>query len=560
MEVSSVPVFARVRRLFSLRDLAGYLAAAAFGAVSLTYPFGRDQGLYFYIGREWWERGSLPYRDAFDVKTPGIYLLNALSYAWFGHAQWGIRVFDLLAVGAIGWLAARCATPTGTAVRPGLAGVATLAAALCYYGHFDYWHTAQCEIHCSAFALLAIAIARGLPRGAVPAQAAQTAVLAGLATGVAALFKPPALLLCALGFALLLERVWSGGQGWRVHLRGSVFATLGFAVGVVVVPVAIIAYFALAGGLAELYDVLVVNNRHYVVHGRWANSFEEVVWHMRDGYRSFDPMITMLWVALLVTTVHALWRRERDTAIRRATPLLLLLAAGGIVLAQMKFVHYHWGGFGGPLALGTAVLVHDASEWIERAPPSMPGSRRGHAGVVQLAAGSLAAILFTASGADFIAWAENVRGALRYHQGLEEREVFLQRFTLEKPYHYAPARLEQIGTWLCEHTSPDDLLAVRGFEPEMYLLAERRFNGRFFWTTFLSTPSWAYRMEDWIAEDRRVFERAPPRWVLALEWVKTGVDSPAYFEALGYVRAHELRPFVLMEHWALKQPPVPRDF
>ena len=544
------------RRLLSPRDWLGCFAAFAVGACSLVYPFGRDQGLYFYIGREWWLHGSLPYRDSFDVKTPGIYLLNALSYAWFGNAQWGIRCFDMLVIGVLGWLVARCATRAGEPLRPGLVGLGVFAASVFYYGHFDYWHTAQCELYCSAFALLAIVIARSLPPAATRVRVVRTAVLAGLATGLAALFKPPALLLCAVGFVLLLERISADGGGrarLREHVQRSALASVAFGAGTALVPVTVIAYFALAGGLAELYDVLVVNNQHYVVQGRWADSLDEVYASMLEGYQRFDPAITWLWLALLVALVHAMWRRDREAAVRRATPLVLLLAAHVIVLAQMKFVHYHWGVIVVPLALGCAVIAHDGAQWIER--ERRPGVKRGRAIVVQIATAVLVTGTFFGSGSDFIAWVETVRGAVRYQQGQEERSVFLQRFALDEPYRYAPARLEQVGEWLRANTLPEDLIAVRGFEPELYVIAERRFNGRFFWTTFLSTPSWAYRMQDWIVEDRRVFERAPPRWVLALDWAEYGVDSPAYFEALGYVRSQALPPFVLMEHWSMRQRP-----
>ncbi|HEY8090385.1 MAG TPA: hypothetical protein VIF09_21135, partial [Polyangiaceae bacterium] len=45
------------------------------GMVSLFYPFGADQGLFFYTSREWLLRGRVPYRDVFDHKGPFIYVI-----------------------------------------------------------------------------------------------------------------------------------------------------------------------------------------------------------------------------------------------------------------------------------------------------------------------------------------------------------------------------------------------------------------------------------------------------------------------------------------------------
>ena len=62
--------FFRAHRL----DLAGALAALVLGLPSLAYRYGPDQAMFHYVAREWLE-GRLPYRDVFDVKPPGIFVL-----------------------------------------------------------------------------------------------------------------------------------------------------------------------------------------------------------------------------------------------------------------------------------------------------------------------------------------------------------------------------------------------------------------------------------------------------------------------------------------------------
>jgi hypothetical protein len=53
--------------------------AVAFALPSLAYPFGRDQALYHYVARGWFDHGLLPYRNIFDQKPPGIYLVYGIA-------------------------------------------------------------------------------------------------------------------------------------------------------------------------------------------------------------------------------------------------------------------------------------------------------------------------------------------------------------------------------------------------------------------------------------------------------------------------------------------------
>src|SRR4051812_45005204 len=103
----------------SRADLGGAAGAPPLGWAPLPYPLGRDQGLYYYVAREWVARGAVPYRDVLDHKTPGIYLLHALTIGLFGQHQWSIRVADLACVVALGWLAGSLVAPRGTAPTPG---------------------------------------------------------------------------------------------------------------------------------------------------------------------------------------------------------------------------------------------------------------------------------------------------------------------------------------------------------------------------------------------------------------------------------------------------------
>ena len=50
------------------------------GLPSLQWPYGADQAMFACIARVW-SRGDLPYRDAWDVKPPGIFADYRLGLA-----------------------------------------------------------------------------------------------------------------------------------------------------------------------------------------------------------------------------------------------------------------------------------------------------------------------------------------------------------------------------------------------------------------------------------------------------------------------------------------------
>lgn len=69
--------------------------AFLFGCVSLIYPYGRDQGTFAYIGKLILE-GKIQYKDAFDIKPPGVHFIFAFGQMLFGDSMVLMRLFDVL--------------------------------------------------------------------------------------------------------------------------------------------------------------------------------------------------------------------------------------------------------------------------------------------------------------------------------------------------------------------------------------------------------------------------------------------------------------------------------
>jgi 4-amino-4-deoxy-L-arabinose transferase-like glycosyltransferase len=76
------------------------LAGAALGLILalpvLTYPLGRDQGMYANIAQAI-RSGGLPFLDMWDIKPPAIYYIYAAGISLFGATPMGLRAIDLVA-------------------------------------------------------------------------------------------------------------------------------------------------------------------------------------------------------------------------------------------------------------------------------------------------------------------------------------------------------------------------------------------------------------------------------------------------------------------------------
>src|SRR5688500_13380497 len=70
---------------------------------TLLYPFARDQAALPYIGTIH-ANGGMPYRDAWDLKPPGIYLAYAALWRLSGEA------FSMMTITRIADVLAACLT------------------------------------------------------------------------------------------------------------------------------------------------------------------------------------------------------------------------------------------------------------------------------------------------------------------------------------------------------------------------------------------------------------------------------------------------------------------
>lgn len=509
-------------------DQALVVAAAAFGSVTLTFPFGRDQALFYYVGREWALRGVVPYRDVYENKTPFIHALHALLIAVAGEAMWPIRAAEIVAVLVMGALAGRLATKPGERPRGGVCGAATFAASVFYFGYFPFQDTANCEIWCALFSAASIVVAT---RSVSPS--AWVELVAGLFFSLAVLAKPPALCLAPLTAWALASRARSSGP---LVSRRTAVALAASVAGAALVPAVIGVYFSAHGALSSLTDIVFGANRYFTAHGRLTGSLGEIT---RETYRAVDWFIPFSYVCVIASVaavVRAFRRGDAERARRDAWPLAAASCAYAAIFWQGKFFIYHYALLVLPFSVWAANVYTDASELL-----SVQRSRLS-AFFPAAYAIALASLIVAMTPHDI--WLSRAGNTALWMTGAISWDELTGRFSSVYIDMRSAARA---GAWLRVNTEADDTLLVRGYEPEIYAFAQRRSTARFFWTGALVDPNRAYRRAEWLAEDRAYVLVRASRWVVAYDAPYPELDSASWFESLGYEKREAFGPFTILE-------------
>lgn len=512
-----------VRVVLARADLVLALTGVLFGIASLAFPFGHDQGVHYYVGREWALHGALPYRDAFDYKTPGIYILYAWLVRLLGEGMWQIRLADLACVVALGFV---CARVTKVERRAGFLGLSIFLTSFAYYGFFNFWDTAQCELWCLTFSLAALAVVlRRSTSNAWPV------FVAGLLAGTALLMKPSAAGFVAIAFVVAARR-WTARRFQAIAM---------LVAGTTLLPALVFAYFAARGGIASVKEIILADHE-YVQDTRWVHSLRDLWRISLATFVTFHPFSTFLVGALGERLVRARFTRSLAPLRGLSLPAWSFVAAYAGVAAQLKFYRYHSVLFLGPGILFGITLARDlVRTWRSS------GTR------VAPAVAVLTLLVFPLSGAAASNWFDETATVIGWVDGTLTREKFGHRFFAPTLY-YDYADSEAAGRFIRERSSPDDTIAVRGFEAEIYAVARRRAVGRFFWTIPLTDPQRTFKHDEWLAEDLASLRSSPPRYVVALADPHAPAEGPAYFDPLGYRPVAAFGRLVVLERAAASAP------
>ncbi|MDB4977052.1 MAG: hypothetical protein JWN48_5393 [Myxococcaceae bacterium] len=503
--------------------------ALVFGAVSLAYPFGRDQGLYHYVGREWF-LGALPYRDVMDQKTPIIYLIFGLANFIFGEHMWSVRLVELVWVLTAGWMLGVAATPRGERSAPGTRGAGSLFVCLLYFGVLGFWDTAQCEIWYMGLSFLSLGF---VERSERPMSGP---VMAGVFGGLACLTKPPAVFVVlvvvfALVTKLLPRSAGAGDEALGPRIKRCAIGLGLFGVGALLPTLITLAYFWARGGIADLYDVVVLCNKYYREHELPRLDFGTTVDNVKVQWAFTYPLSLFSQLAASIGLALSVYLRSFALARRYLIALFFPIAGATAVVVQGLFFNYHYAvlhvGWSVALVFGAQDLARLGPGWLYK-----EVSGAWFSGAV----GLLVMIGYTtASNGNWYnhstAHLRSGKVALDYQRGLIDEQTFNNHWNI--PNFYDWSANVAIGKWLEEHTKPEDRVASRNFEPAIYAISHRTSDLRFFWTPWIVFQNRSYRREEWRAQDLAQVKEHPPRFVVVFPDVRQGPDSIEYFWPIG---------------------------
>ena len=482
----------------------------AWAVSSLSYPFGVDNGIHAWAGRIV-ARGGVPYVDAWDNRGPLAIVVNALVQLVFGENTWGIRVFDLLLLGAAGYALQRALTDGGRlpggADRWLASGLLALWIASAPPGSL-----AQPDLWCGL--AMAVGFAPLCRRGAVRDR---QYLAAGVAVGLCALNKPFYL---AFGAVPAAHALWQAGAPLVARVRGVALAALGTCL-----PIALcVGWLALHGATGELWQAYIrFNLEVYTQQGRAGivtRTFEGLRYLLHDG-----PMSTAIPVAAVGAVV--LWRERRGAAAALAVWALGTIAV--VILQGRNWVH-HWLPALAPMALLAAYGVRGLGAWLSRTAPRA------------LVAGALAVALLGAAALDV---ATRMMPWVGYVLGRTTRDEYLVAHTSPPNgrYNSAPAE-EAAAAYLRTHTPAGATVLTWGYDATLSYLSGHlsptryAYNGIF----FLGTPSWRDRFRSELLRD---VAARPPHYVVVARPQPVPVVAPTFagafrdFDALRQLVASE---------------------
>ena len=424
--------------------------------MSLTYPFGWDQGLFSWAGGVI-VHGGMPYVDAWDMKGPLAYYIYALAEVVFGVHLWSIRVVDaalLIAATMSVFKAAQALTDTATARW------AALIFFLWYASH-SFWHTAQPDGWTGMLLIIALAplISSATPMGPV----AMGGV--GLCVGLTTLFKP----LWVTFLMLPLVHVAATQPSRRVARTVCVIAGW-------LLPLAVTAaWFVYRGAFDEL---IAVHLKYSAIYARLTPS---------DRIRGlveylFAGRVIAVALPFMVYGGVALWQKRRPSAV-----MLLAwaaLVAVGVIL-QGRFYAYHWLPLLPAATLLGAVSLHEIRSRI----PTL-----AHVTCTVIALHCLAPIALEE--ARFVSWMA----------GLTTRDAYYDAYG-------EPGDDMKAVRWLREEGQPGDVY-VFGWQGAVAWLSERRIVSRFGFSMPLMIGEGLEVRERYRGELLAALRATPPRYIL----------------------------------------------
>jgi hypothetical protein len=309
-----------------LRAVA-WLVIGLSAAQILLFSHGRDQGIYATVA-DAIVRGKMPYRDAWDFKPPGIFLIYALAQALFGKTMLAPRLLEVLGLIGLVFGFRRLAETFFGARRVGLVGGAVAAM---IHAQLEFWHTGQPETFGGFLTVWALVLTAR--EGARSRKLLRWAAI-GLLFGAAFLLKPPLggpAVVCA---AYLARAEY--GRDKKLLPTALPFIVIGL--GSLLPILACAAWFWLRGAWPAFAWTMFEFTPGYTKLG-WDDKSAPAMfyWGVEELFFRFSALAAAGFIAAIV--IHPMHEHERQ-GLFLILGVLALHVAG--IAMQGKFFQYHY--------------------------------------------------------------------------------------------------------------------------------------------------------------------------------------------------------------------------
>lgn len=456
MPSASVPPPAEAIQPERVVDPDGWLVVVSWAVVVLSaaqillLSFGRDQGIYATVA-DGILRGQMPYRDVWDFKPPGIFLVYALGQALFGKTMLAVRLVEV--AGLVGMVFGFMhLTETFFGVRR--VGVVGGAVAALIHAQLEFWHSGQPETFGGFLTVWALALTA---RDGKRSRKLWRWLAIGALFGGAFLLKPPlggGALACA---AFLARDEWGREAKWRSAVLPFVVVGLGSLLPIVLCGL----WFKSRGAWDALSWTLFEFTPGYTKLG-WTNRSapEMFYWGLEELFFRFSALGAFGFIAAIV--IRPMHEHERRG-------LFLVLGVMAIHLAgiamQGKFFQYHYAATLPLLALLGGLGLYKL--WRRTLAAGLSGVL-AFVGFVLVAGSMRIAVRDLGS-----FWDRAVlrTGYLLRTGPIRSRELLDKELYRVADYNLDANRL--VALEVTRRTPPGAKIFVWGFEPGIYWLADR---------------------------------------------------------------------------------------
>jgi hypothetical protein len=451
-DVTATRLAARDRAL----TIASIAASAFLLAHLLDFGYGRDQGIFAAVAAAIRD-GGVPYRDAWDFKPPGIYMIYTLAGPW----ALGIRLLEAASLVSLTIAFALLSQRYMDDWRPGIVG-----AALAIFTHvqLEFWHTAQPESFGAAVLAWAMVAAAGSPmsdRWRSSREVWWRSMMLGACVSFGLLLKP---MIGAAGAASFLVAIGERARAERQSIRRAVPAVAGpFCLGAAIPLAPCVLLFAVRGGAAEMQHALGEFAPHYMSLAWQQTDITRLTAGLLSGWLFDYSLINVVGLLLLIVPFPT--NRTRDGLVHAGLVIAILL--GGI-LAQGRLFPYHFGA-----VLPLTSLLAGWGYWR-----LWSVVRTRWFGMLAFAAMLVMLAMLRPASPDLPdTFAERCRLRLRAWTHADERAAIRDRLYSVVDYRAGDNRAA--AEWIARETAPGATVFVYGFTPEIYVASRRRAASRY---------------------------------------------------------------------------------